>query len=199
MSKHKQKVVIIDVDNTLWQFDDALYTLLTKDGIFIPHYSEWKEWDFYKKTIDKKVFFSYVDKVHENQHNYAPYKKSRLLSEMLFRHHFVSIISIRKNLYKSALIKFLKKWGIMFDDVVCLAQGADKTLYYGPTSCKLLIDDNPLALTKAKEKGVRCMGLKFPYNQHLANKIELFDSMNDLYTYFYFKELFLKKERNAIK
>lgn len=63
MSEKKNRI-IVDIDNTLWDFASRLWKKTAHLGV--PHPSAW-EGDFYKKyyTLDKLM--QYVDEIHNEQ------------------------------------------------------------------------------------------------------------------------------------
>lgn len=191
----KFKIALVDVDNILWRFDEQLYKLIIDEGhTNMPHYSEWNEWHFYRNYISDEVFNGLIDKIHSKQHLFLPFKRSRVLSELLYKDYILYIVSIRSNWYRKQLVDFLDKWGIMYDDVYCFELGTNKINSFSHVD--LLIDDSPKNIEDAINAGVKCVGIEYPYNQHLKDKVTLFKSMDAMYSYFYFKYLFTKGGKN---
>ena len=56
--------IIVDIDNTLWDFATPLWKKIEHFGV--PRPSEW-HWDFWKEYFSIEQFLDYIDEVHEEQ------------------------------------------------------------------------------------------------------------------------------------
>jgi hypothetical protein len=63
------KKAIIDIDNTLWHFCDALYEELRKINENFPIPDRWAHWDMWEGYCSIDEFIGAVNAVHLNQHN----------------------------------------------------------------------------------------------------------------------------------
>ena len=193
-------IAIIDVDNTLWDFATQLSLLFEKKRLAIPHWSKWGKWDFYKEYMPDKQFKELVATIHRNQRFHKPFKgASKLLSFLFKQNIIVYVISHRKQEFLEPLKQYLYKYDLPCDKITCSYN--DKFSFIGEGEvCEWVIDDSPIVLERALELGIKnIMGLRYPWNEYLKNKVKLFDSMEEMNAYIQFKYLFSKGENNGSK
>lgn len=175
-----EKTAIIDIDNTLWQFCDALYTELKRINDDIPPAEAWTEWDFPERYCSKKQFFNAVSHIHFNQNNpaYLPYPEARaFLSTLKNEGYHITIASHRLPETRSQTEKWIVKHGLKYD-VIHLSP--DKTSLFNMFT-NVVVDDAPHILDKAVENGAMGTGLLFPWNRnHANNGYKLFSNLTDI-------------------
>lgn len=172
--------VIIDIDDTLWNFGSVWYEFLKEHNNDIPTPKKWDTWWTGLDYVDKSVMHETAKKVHSQQDNFDIFEKAAKFVNFFKQNGFtVEIASQRCHTTYEATVRWLNKHEIYYDKLHCIS---DKSVLFDEKS--ILIDDSPEWIDRAHEKGMKCYGLKYQYNQHLSNKAILFDSFEDMYQHF---------------
>jgi hypothetical protein len=177
------KKAVIDIDNTLWHFCDILYERLREINHVFPSPESWIEWDFWENFCSKEDFLKVIDSIHLDQDNerHLPYPEAKGFLQTLkdYNYHIV-VASHRISESKKQTHKWLVKHGLVFDE---LHLSFNKAALFDK-SCHVVVDDAPHVLEQAKERGVICAGLLFPWNRNYKdNGHRLFDSLNEILRY----------------
>lgn len=174
------KTAIIDIDNTLWQFCDALYDELKKVNKFFPTIDNWSHWDLWEGYCSKHDFFKAIETIHFDQDNdrYQPYPEARnLLLTLRENDYHITIASHRSADCRRQTERWLEKHGLVYD---VLHLSYHKTRLFN-MSTDIVVDDYPQVLERAVESGARATGLLFPWNREYANNgFRLFNNLNDV-------------------
>jgi len=74
-----QKRIIVDIDNTLWDFGSVLWEYLKGINASTPEPTAWCKWDFWMDYVTEKEFYKVVREIHINQNhqNFSPYAEAR--------------------------------------------------------------------------------------------------------------------------
>jgi hypothetical protein len=173
-----QRKAVIDIDNTLWHFCDALHKELKKINSSMPSPDQWVEWDFWTNYFSEDEFMEAIHRIQLNQDNdsHLPYSEAQnFLCTLKDNSFHLVIASHRKPESQVQTEKWLKRHDLVFDD---LHLSFDKTVLFDET-CHLVVDDSPYTLQKAAEQGIFATGLIFPWNRgHWNNGYKLFDNLN---------------------
>lgn len=173
--------IIVDIDNTLWDFASVLFDRLKKIAPTIPPMNEWK-WDFYAGYVSIKELYNTIDEIHREQHVFEPFPSAkRFLESLLSEGYKVIIASHRDEKTRKATEDFLKNYKLPYTE---LHLSHDKSILFD--SSIAIVDDAPYLLDKAKQKGLIRTGLRYPWNRHTGHP--LFDSLEDI-SGFLLKEL----------
>ncbi len=169
--------IIIDIDNTLWDFAPVLYKRLNDANPGFPHHSEWHSWSFWKGLIAPEKLYNIIRDVHMEQDIYEPYHESRVFLEKLQKNGFYIVIaSHRERQTLASTRKWLEKHALAFDEIHL---SYDKTVLFD--ECWGIIDDSPVTLDKARLAGIVRAGLKNPWNEHEDHP--LFADLGEIYEY----------------
>jgi hypothetical protein len=175
-----RKRAIIDIDNTLWHFCDALYDQLRKINKTFPTPDNWINWDMWEGFCSIDEFLGAVNAVHLKQHddNYLPYPEAQdFLINLKENGYHIIIASHRSPDYRKQTKKWLEKHGLVYDE---LHLSFHKTELFD-MSTDVVVDDSPHVLEKAVDKGVMAVGLLFPWNREYAdNGFMLFSNLNEI-------------------
>jgi len=167
-------LALIDIDNTLWNFADALYERLAKVNPDVPLPDYWTHWDFWKPYFKPETFYSIVNEIHAEQDRYGVYPDAEEFLENLYVHGYKIIIaSHRSQESREATLKWLYKHKLIFHD---LHLSYDKTVLFN--KCCMVIDDAPHILEKAISQNLIATGLEFAWNR--GNGFKLFKSLNEI-------------------
>ncbi|NWF52078.1 MAG: hypothetical protein HXY47_03245 [Nitrospirae bacterium] len=168
------KKIIVDIDNTLWDFAFVFYERLKKIAPAIPSTDLW-DWDFYKNYISIDDLHSVIDGIHRDQDLFQPFPSAKWFLESLSDKGYSLIIaSHRRDNFRKATEHFFLKHNLPYHELhLC----HDKTILFDG-SCCALVDDAPILLDKARQKGIICTGLRYPWNKHTEHP--LFNSLEDV-------------------
>lgn len=169
--------IIVDIDNTLWDFAPVLYERIRRINPEIRPPSEWKEWNFWRSYLSSKVLYETIRSIHGEQDRFAPYPGAReFLLRLRENHFFIVIASHREKGTLEATRRWLEKYDLSFDEIHL---SHDKTVLFD--SCWAVVDDSPLTLdTAARMSRVRT-GLTSPWNEGTDHP--LFDDLSEVLAY----------------
>jgi len=174
------KIAIIDIDNTLWQFCDAFYEELRKINANFPTPGNWTHWDLWEGYCTEQDFQRAIDTIHANQDSkrYQPYRESMgFLSALKQNGYHITIASHRDPDYRVPTERWLKRHGLMYDDLHLSHHKTD--LFNRLTN--VVVDDAPQVLEKAVENGALATGLLFPWNRAFSdNGFRLCSSLSEI-------------------
>jgi len=167
--------IIVDIDNTLWDFATRLWKKVEHFGV--PRPSEW-HWDFWKGYFTIEQLLDYIDEVHEEQGaNTLPFPDAAdFLSALKKGGCHITIASHRNPASRDVTEKWLHSQHLVFDD---LYVGPDKTVLFDDHQA--IVDDSSELLDKAAIKGLITAGLRYSWNRD--SKHSLFGSLSDVLVY----------------
>ena len=165
---NNNKIAVIDIDNTLWDFATVLYEkLYNKLGSIVPFPSEWHNWHFWKEFCDAETFYKTVREIHLEQDRFGIYPDAReFLQTLKFMGFQIIIASHRDIKTHEPTLGWLQKHNLPFDR---LHLSHDKTQLF--SDCHVCVDDSPEILKTANEKGLLATGLEFPWNKEVDIKL----------------------------
>jgi hypothetical protein len=171
--------IIVDIDNTLWDFATPLWKKVEHYGV--PRPSEWL-WDFWKDYFTIGQLHHYIDEVHgEQDANSLPFPEA---ADFLFALKkggcHITIASHRNPASRYVTEKWLKAHGLAFDE---LYVGPDKTVLFDDHHA--IVDDSAELLDKAATKGLVTAGLRYSWNRD--SKHSLFESLSDVLVFLHKK------------
>ena len=175
-----RKRAIVDIDNTLWQFCDALYEQLRKINGNFPAPDRWTDWDLWQGYCSEDEFYGAVKDVHfyQDSDRYLPYSEAKdFLSALKGNNYHITIASHRSPEFRKQTERWLEQHGLVYDE---LHLSFHKTQLFD-ISTDVVVDDAPQVLEKAVDKGAMATGLLFPWNRDFANNgLRLFNNLNDV-------------------
>jgi len=176
------KTAIIDIDNTLWQFSDAFYLELKKINEHFPTPDRWCTYDIWEGYCSVEDFIAAINRIHQNQDSdrHQPYPESRdFLSSLREQGFHVIIASHRVPETGPPTERWLARHGLPYDE---LHLSLDKTVLF--PQADVVVDDSPLTLEKAMERGALGAGLLFPWNRaYPSNGFRLFQNLPEILDY----------------
>lgn len=168
-----KKRIIVDIDNTLWDFASEFYRKIKVISPNIPPISQWT-WDFYMDYISLEDLASICNEIHMEQDIYKPFEFSQqFLSELISRGCHVIIASHREEKARQATERFFIKYNLPYTE---LHLTNDKTLLFN--DCVAVVDDAPHILDEAKRENLICTGLEWPWNRNSGHI--LFKTLEDV-------------------
>jgi hypothetical protein len=177
------KRAIVDIDNTLWQFSDALYLELSGFNRDFPHPDAWTDWDIWKGFCSKDDFYRAINTVHANQDRdgYLPYPEAKgFLTSLKENDYHITIASHRSPEHREPTERWLERHGLLYDE---LHLSHKKTDIYNRFT-DVVVDDIPQFLEKAVECGAKATGLLFPWNEnHNNNGFRFYSGLDEVLSY----------------
>lgn len=172
-----QKIIMVDIDDTLWDFHEVMEGLIAKEfGKTMKESLGKVEWNSWEKLMTHDQFFGLCHYIHMRQHLYEPYKEAEKFLKALKDLGFYIIITSHRRKESSKSTKdFLKKNNLIYDELIL---SWDKTVLFNKLNIFAVVDDCPHVLEKALEKNLLCTGLKFDHNEYI--KIPLFNNLNEV-------------------
>ena len=167
--------IIVDIDNTLWDFAGRLWKKVEHHGVAGP--SEWR-WDFWEDYLTIEQFLGYIDEVHAEQDESAspfPGAADFLLALKKDGCH-ITIASHRNPASRAGTIQWLKAHNLVFDDLYI---GPDKTILFDDHQA--IVDDSADTLDKATTKGLIATGLRYSWNKD--SRHSLFENLSEVLVY----------------
>ena len=169
--------IIVDIDNTLWDFGSVLYERMNVVNHVVPPPAEWHVFDFWKEYVSPKTFYKIIKSIHMNQDQFLPFPDAQSflasLKEMGFH---IIIASHREKGTLGPTVRWLQQNNLVFDE---LHLSNDKTVLFD--ECVVVIDDSPFILSKAADAGIIGTGLKMPWNAD--DGYLLFGSLTEIHGY----------------
>ncbi len=169
--------IIVDIDNTLWDFAPALYEAIQKAGTHIIPPDRWRSWDFWKPFLPAKRLYEIIRDLHMVQDRFPVYPDARKFLEGLKESGLhIIIASHREQGTMVPTLRWLEGHGLPYDDVHL---SHDKTVLFPEVWA--VVDDSPITLQKAKAAGIVRAGLKNPWNE--GEDAPLFDDLMEILSY----------------
>lgn len=176
MGREMEIRIIVDIDNTLWDFASVFQQRIKKVVPNIPPINEWK-WDFYMEYISLEELARICNEIHLEQDSFTPFPSARYFLDTLIGEGYdVIIASHRDENSRSATERFMQKYKLSYTEIHL---SNDKTVLFD--SCQAIVDDAPHILDKAKVKGLICTGLLWPWNKNSGHR--LFNSLEETLDY----------------
>lgn len=166
--------VIVDIDNTLWDFSGELYRRLSRINSKVPQPCDWSEYSYYEKFIDAKTCWGIIYDI-QGASRFDAYPGARELMNSLWEsEHEIIVATNRHPRYKMATQTLLMNNNLVYHS---LHLSNDKSTLFDE-SIGLVIDDSPHVIDKAKSHNIPVIGLKQAYN--VNSGVPLFDDLHAL-------------------
>lgn len=186
----QKPIAIVDVDEILWPFLDAVQATGKDRGIKLPTRKECTHWDaIFEYVNDKDAVISIFNEVHAHQCSYKPYPESEHFLKFMRTKFHVIIASHRLDKYRAELMEWLETNNLVYDEVFV---SGDKTKLFDNPRVAIVIDDRADTIIEALVQNKIGIGLRKPWN--CANtSLTLFDTLPDIENFleYYNKELTL--------
>jgi uncharacterized protein len=160
--------IAIDIDSTLHHYWDILSEVsVRRFGIELP-YDEQFTWGITRLRADQLELCIEESHTDERILAGAPYPGAvEAVRRWYDEGHFVHITSHRASDRKQATAAWLERIELPFDDLHC---SYDKVSRCSELEIDLLIDDGPLNLAAALERGIAAATIEHPWNRDLCEE-----------------------------
>lgn len=155
-----RKLAIVDVDSTLWDFDEPLLKILhERHGLPVELH---RAWDWYLDYgITERQFQAAIRYAHEAMALYDPFPGAQELFAYLDSEHYEVMIATHKpSQGGQELARWLERRNL--EPYSGLYTGSDKLFLIEPKA--LVIDDKPTTINYAAGVGAIPVTLKYPWN-----------------------------------
>ena len=169
--------VIVDIDNTLWDFASAFCQTLRRINPRVPPVAGWTDYHFWRRYVTEAEFNGALLEVHYDQERQVPYPGARPFLEAL-RSQGTSIViaSHREEETRSVTERWLRKHDFSYEELHVLE---DKSELF--QDAVAVVDDSPVTLDKARRAGILHTGLIHPWNRGLG--YPLFATLDEVLGY----------------
>ena len=160
--------IAIDIDSTLHHYWDILSEVsVRRFGVELP-YDEQFTWGITRLRPEQLALC--IEESHSDERILAgmPYPGAvRAVRRWHDEGHYVHITSHRAEDRRDATAAWLQRIGLPFDDLHC---SYDKVSRCAELQIDLLIDDGPLNLSAALERGIVVATIEHPWNRDLCEE-----------------------------
>jgi 5'(3')-deoxyribonucleotidase len=160
--------IAIDIDSTLHHYWDVLSEVsVRRFGIELP-YEEQFTWGITRLRPEQLALC--IDESHNDERILAgsPYPGAvETVRRWHAAGHFVHVTSHRAPDRRAATAQWLQRIGLPFDDLHC---SYDKVSRCTELEIDLLIDDGPLNLAAAIERGIAAATIRHPWNSDICEE-----------------------------
>jgi len=176
-SGDRRRRIIVDIDNTLWHLAPELWEALKKVNPEMPPPAEWDSRKSIERFMPIKEFFRVLKDIHMRQESYLPFPDAEYFLQGLKERGFHIIIASHRSpdTYEPTVC-WMKKNRLAHDEIHL---SYDKSVLF-PDSIAL-VDDSPINLSKAFEKGILGTGLLFSWNE--KSGFPLFETLSEVLGY----------------
>jgi hypothetical protein len=158
--------IAIDIDSTLHHYWDQLREVVgRRHGIDLPYESQ-TTWHI--SALPQEHVFEAVQETHTERHVLAAIPYPGAVETVRAWHaagHFIHITSHRATTAHEATARWLDQVGIPHDELYCSYDKISRCVEIG---IDVLIDDSPVNLTRAHERGIVPATLRHPWNRDIC-------------------------------
>lgn len=163
--------IAIDIDSTLHHYWDRLSdAALRRFGIDLP-YEEQLDWGITRLRPDQLALC--IAETHDEQAILAgePYPDAvQTVQRWHGEGHYIHVTSHRPAAARDPTERWLQSIGLAYDD---LHYSEDKVARCVALGIELLIDDSPLNLARALERGIAAATIAHPWNRDLREEEDI--------------------------
>jgi 5'(3')-deoxyribonucleotidase len=160
------KRIAIDIDSTLHHYWDQLReVVLRRHGVDLP-YEHQTTWDI--TTLPQEHVAAAVLETHSEPHVLAAVPYPGAVETVRAWHeagHFIHITSHRTTAAHDVTARWLDSVGLPHDELYCSYDKISRCVEIG---IDVLIDDSPVNLTRAHERGIVPATIRHPWNAELC-------------------------------
>jgi len=168
---------VVDVDETLWGFNNALRECALSHGYPFPTMDECNNWGAIYDFIPKPDAIKLFDEVHLNQLNYPPFPEAQEFLKFMCKNFYVIIASHRNPDHLPQLKDWLEINNLEHDDIFI---SFDKTVLFADPQVVVVVDDRDETLDIALNHKKVAVGLRRPWNQNFKRKVEYNNKMYEV-------------------
>ena len=159
--------IALDIDSTLHHYWDLLDRIAQdRYGVALP-YAEQADWGI--TQLERQQLIECVTETHSDENIEAaePYDGAvEAVNRWHQAGHFIHVTSHRRETCAPATRRWLEATDIPYDDLHC---SFDKLTRCVELDIEVLVDDSPVNIAGARERGMVAATLVHPWNEELVN------------------------------
>src|SRR3954451_19871667 len=163
--------IAIDIDSTLHHYWDQFAEVAQRrHGVDLP-YQEQHTWGVH--VLEPEQVRAVVMETHGEDYVAAAVPYPGAIEAVTRWHeagHWIHITSHRSTVAHEATALWLEQHGIPFDDLYC---SYDKVTRCEELGVDLLVDDSPVNIARARERGIAVARLRHPWNREACESGEV--------------------------
>ena len=160
--------IALDIDSTLHHYWDLLQRVARKRyGVDLP-YEEQRGWGI--TALERDALVHCVEETHSDQNIEAAEPYPGAVETVRRWHdegHWIHITSHRRDSAGPATARWLERIGMPCDDLHC---SFDKVTRCVELGIALLVDDSPVNIARARERGILAATIVHPWNEELVGE-----------------------------
>jgi hypothetical protein len=154
--------IALDIDSTLHHYWDLLERIaLERHGVALP-YSEQSDWGI--SALPREALIDCVEETHSDLNIVSAEPYPGAVETVAAWHaagHWIHVTSHRRDRAAPATEQWLEQIGMPYDDLHC---SFDKITRCVELGIHVLIDDSPVNIARAREKGIVAATIIHPWN-----------------------------------
>ena len=158
--------IALDIDSTLHHYWDLLERIAQdRYGVPLP-YADQRDWGI--TQLEREQLIACVTETHSDENIEAaePYDGAvQTVSRWHEAGHFIHVTSHRRDACAPATRRWLESTGFPYDDLHC---SFDKLTRCVELDIDVLVDDSPVNIAGARERGMLAATLVHPWNEELV-------------------------------
>jgi len=160
--------IALDIDSTLHHYWDLLQRVARERyGVDLP-YEEQRGWGI--TALERDALVHCVEETHSDQNIEAAEPYPGAVETVRRWHdegHWIHITSHRRDSAGPATARWLERIGMPCDDLHC---SFDKVTRCVELGIALLVDDSPVNIARARERGILAATIVHPWNEELVGE-----------------------------
>lgn len=177
-----KKVIIVDVDSTMYDFLTPLYQKLRVIKPDVTHPMAVNTWGKYIEEVGSKEFYRIVNQIHEEIRLLEPFRGIKPLLDLFWCEGYTIVVAThRLPTLKQSLVEWLDHHQIHYDGIFC--DTSKKTDLFNEETY-LVIDDCPATIRTAIEKGIPVWTIRYNYNLGFSpRRVGYFENAQAMFTF----------------
>jgi uncharacterized protein len=160
--------IALDIDSTLHPYWDLLQRVVRERyGVELP-YENQRDWGI--TALERDAVIHCVEETHSDENILAgvPYEGAvEAVAAWHERGHWIHVTSHRRPQTAVATARWLERIGLPYDDLHCSFDKVGRCVELG---IDVLVDDSPVNITRARERGIVAATIMHPWNRQLVER-----------------------------
>ena len=160
--------IALDIDSTLHHYWDLLQRVARERyGVHLP-YEEQRDWGI--TALERDALIHCVEETHSDENIEAATPYPGAVETVRGWHdagHWIHVTSHRRESTGPATTRWLEAIGMPYDDLHC---SFDKVRRCVELSIDVLIDDSPVNIARARDRGIMPATIIHPWNEDLVDE-----------------------------
>jgi uncharacterized protein len=158
--------IALDIDSTLHPYWDLLQRIVQERyGVHLP-YEDQRDW--HVTALKRDALVHCVEETHSDENIAAgePYPDAvETVRDWSERGHWIHVTSHRRGTTRQATERWLARIGLPYDDLHCSFDKVSRCVELG---IDVLVDDSPVNIRHAIERGIVAATLVHPWNEDVC-------------------------------